>query len=409
MIKRIPVRELKPGMFIHDLNCSWVVHPLFLTRFKLENDREIEKIIELGVREVYIDSTLGDDLPDAQTAEEVRAIIERDLRGIGNERCASAPCQVSLNDEVDAAMEVHSHASMVIQGLMTDARMGRQLRLDNIEEAIEGVTGSILRNSSALVQMSRLKSRDNYTFEHSVGVSALLTAFCKTLHLSQDITRQVSIGAILHDIGKMVVPNAILNKPGRLSEMEFDEMKLHVEYGQDLIAQGRSISSISLAVLSQHHERFDGSGYPAALKGNEISPFGQMAAIVDVYDAITAERVYHKAIPAVEAVRKLQEWSKFHFNEELVRHFFRCTGIYPIGTMVKLESGVLGFVIEQSPCDILRPIVRMAYDVRKNWPLTPYDLDLSAPANQSDCIVGYELPERWGIEAAQYLGAGGGG
>lgn len=403
MIKRIPLHRLKPGMFVHDLNCSWVVHPLFLTRFKVKSDQEIEKIAALGVREVYIDTKLGDDLLDALTMDEVKRDIEEELLQLAETMGNMPESRISRDEEIEAAVGVHQRASQVIRNMMSDARLGRQLERGGVEEAIEGIADSVLRNSNALIQLSQIKNKDDYTFLHSVGVCALMTSFCNVLHLGKDVTRQVSIGALLHDIGKMQVPSEILNKPGRLTETEFDEMKRHVDYGHDLVSGVEWVTPISRAVLEQHHERFDGTGYPGGLKGAAISQFGQMAAIVDVYDAITAERVYHQAMTPVEALRKLQEWSKFHFNEELVRHFIRSVGIYPVGTMVKLESGLLGIVVEQNSADLLMPVLRVVYDAGKRWAVTPYDLNLAASAGRADRIVNHESPERWGIDVQAHL------
>lgn len=405
MIKRIPLHQLKPGMFVHDLNCSWVVHPLFLTRFKVKSDREIEKIATLGVREVYIDSVLGDDLLDALTMDEVEQNVETELLQLVETVEGMPECRIPKDEEIKAAVGIHQRANQVIRNMMSDVRLGRQLERGGIEDAIEGIADSILRNSNALIQLSQIKNKDDYTFLHSVGVCALLTSFCNVLHLGKDITRQVSIGALMHDIGKMQVPNEILNKPGRLSEMEFDEMKNHVVYGRDVVSGMECMTPIARTVLEQHHERYDGSGYPGGLKGQAISQFGQMAAIVDVYDAITAERVYHHAMAPVDALRKLQEWSKFHFNEELVWHFIRSVGIYPVGTLVKLESGLLGVVVEQNGADLLRPVLRVMYDAGKRWSVTPYTLDLAATAEHADRIVSHEQPEHWGVDVQAYLKA----
>lgn len=400
MIKKISLAQLKPGMFIHDLNCSWVVHPLFLTRFKVKSDHEIEKIAALGVREVYIDSNLGDDLPDGLSVADVQASIETELLQVAEAAGRRPEPRIPVKEEIEAAVGIHQRANQVIRHMMSDALLGRQLAEGGVDEAIAGITDSVLRNSGALIQLGQIKTKDDYTFLHSVSVCALMTSFCNMLHLGKDITRQISLGALLHDIGKMRVADEILNKPGRLTEGEFDEMKRHVAYGSELVAGLDWVSPIALAVIEQHHERYDGSGYPAGFECDQIHQFGQMAAIVDVYDAITAERVYHKAMKPVEALRKLQEWSKFHFNEELVRHFISSVGIYPVDTLVRLESGLLGIVVEQNGADLLRPRVRVAYDTLKNWELAPYDLDL---ATSADRIMSHEPPERWGIDTRRYL------
>jgi putative nucleotidyltransferase with HDIG domain len=403
MIKRIPLQDLRPGMHIHDLNCSWVVHPLFLTRFKVKSEEEIEKIVEMGVREVYIDSELGDDWLDGLSLDDVRTDIESEMLRLAEFVDGRTESTLPFDEEIEVAAGLQGRATDVVRKLMSDARMGRQFGVEGVADTVESIAQSVLRNPSALIRLSQIRARDDYTFLHSVGVCTLMTSFCNTLHLNRDISRQISIGAILHDIGKMKVSEAILNKPGRLTDMEFDEMKNHVKYGSELVASLTDLSSISLDVLEQHHERYDGSGYPSGLKADNISPFGQMAAIVDVYDAITSARVYHQPMEAVEALRKIQEWSKYHFNEELAGHFIRSIGIYPVGTLVRLESDRLAVVKEQASGDLLRPVVRIIYDIRKGWDIMPYDLDLAEGAGRADRILNYELPEHWGIDVGRYL------
>lgn len=392
-------------MFVHDLNCSWMVHPLFVSRFRLETEQQWAKLRELGIRELYIDTALGDDVAGAPSAEDIRQELEGQILALTSAQGGMACAQAMSGADIDKAVDTRNRAQATIVSLMRDARLGRQLDTPGLEDEIGHLTESLLRSSPTLINLSRIKTRDDYTFQHSVGVCTLLTVFCNTLHLGKDITRQVSIGALLHDLGKMKVADAILNKPGRLTQDEFEEMKRHVEYGRELIAQMSWIGPISRDVLSQHHERYDGSGYPFGLRGDEISQFGQMAAIVDVYDAITADRVYHKALSPADAVRKLQEWSAFHFNQELVGHFIRSIGIYPRGTLVRLESGLLGLVSGQNPEDLLRPSLRVVYDSRKQSRVSPYNMDLSDSGHTADRIVGYEAPEDWGIDVAANLDA----
>lgn len=403
MIKKIAVRQLKPGMFIHDLNCAWNVHPLTPMRFKLKSDAELEKIVKLGVREVYIDSDLGTDSHDGLSTEEVQSGIEQELQEIARAMGHGAENASPFQDEIEVAFGIRGRAKDVVSKLLTDVRLGRKFEVDGVTESIEEITNSVLRNPDSLIMLSHVRGKDDYTFLHSIGVCTLMTTFCNTLCLSREVTRQASIGAILHDIGKMRVPSEILNKPGQLTDLEFDEMKQHVAYGKEYITKYNHISDISSAVLEQHHERYDGTGYPLGLKGDEISPYGQMAAIVDVYDAITSERVYHKPMPASEALRKLQEWSKFHFNAELVGHFIRGIGIYPFGTLVMLESKQLAIVIDQNRGDLLRPVVRVIYDTRRKREMTPRVLDLSVSSGRSDRIENHVPPEKWGIDMSAYL------
>lgn len=402
MIKKIAIRELHPGMYVHDLNCSWVPHPLFPTRFKVKSDKEIEKLIELGISSVYIDSAMGDDAPHAATEEEVRRTVESALLKVADIQCENESSQaISTRDEFASAVQIHQEAHQTIQGVMSDVRLGKHSEMESIEPAVHGIVDSIFRNSGALIQLGGIRTKDQYTFAHSVNVCALLTAFARTLKIGHDMTRQLSIGGMLHDIGKMRVPDAILNKPSGLTEYEFDEIKQHVRHGEDILSSVSWIPSIALQITAQHHERYDGSGYPAGLKGAQISQFGQMAAIADVYDAISSARVYHEAMEPAMAIRKIQEWSEHHFNAELVSHFVRSVGIYPIGTLVRLESGLLGIVIEHFAANLLRPVVRIIYDVRKRWKVEPRDIDLSR--QPADRIIGFESPAKWNIATTDFL------
>ena len=210
---------------------------------------------------------------------------------------------------------------------------------------------------------------------------------------------------MVHDVGKMQTPDQILNKPGKLTDEEFVVMRHHVVASREILEITPNISQTALHVAAQHHERFDGSGYPNRLKGDEISRIGQMAAIIDVYDAITSDRVYHKGMAPTEALRKLFEWSKFHFNPELVHAFAKVVGIYPVGVLVRLESERLAVVVEQREASMLQPLVRVMFDARRNHYLKPEDVDLSKPLGRggADRIVGHESPEMWRIEPMKFL------
>jgi putative nucleotidyltransferase with HDIG domain len=287
----------------------------------------------------------------------------------------------------------------VVHSIMTDIRLGKQIEVEKVEPVVERVTESIFRNKDALTSLSRIKQKDNYTFQHSVSVCALLVSFTRAMEYERDVILEVGIGGLLHDIGKMKVPDAVLNKPGALTASEFTVMQSHAALGRDLLKETRDIPETAILVASQHHERFDGTGYPDKLKDGAISTFGQMAAIVDVYDALTSNRIYHKGMEPTAALKKLFEWSKFHFNEELVQHFIRVIGIYPVGSLVSLESGQLAVVVQQGEKNLLQPLVRVIFDLEKGF-ITPRDLDL---ADSHDHIVYHELPDKWGIDPFKYI------
>lgn len=403
VIKKVPVDGLKPGMFIHDLNCGWMDHPFLRPRFALRSDREIESIAEAGLREVYIDTALGLDASDAPTREEVAAEVHEEMRRLAGQ--AAGPARISAREELVRARRVHAEANRLVRNLLHDVRLGKQVQVEQAEPMVSKITASILCNNGALLSLTRIKSKDGYTFEHSVSVCALMVAFSRGLGLAASAIHEAGIGGLLHDAGKMRTPDEVLNKPGSLSDEEFAIMRHHVVAGRAILQTTPGISGIALDVAVQHHERYDGSGYPQRLRGKEISFYGQMAAIVDVYDAITSDRVYHKALAPTDALRKIFEWSRFHFKPELVHAFTRTVGIYPVGTLVLLESGRLAVVVEQREESLLQPLVRAFYDTRRGSHLNPEDIDLSRPMGHggADRILGHELPEKWRLDPMKFL------
>jgi len=402
-IKKISADRLKPGMFIHDLDCGWMDHPFLRARFKLKSGKEIAKILEAGIREVYIDTGQGLDAAEATSETEARREIESEMLKVA-EADAAAP-RASTREELSRAQKIHSEANLIMRGMMNDVRLGNQVQVERMEPLVEKMTASILRNSGALLSLTRIKRKDEYTFQHSVSVAALLIAFCRGIGLDAETLRQAGIGGMVHDVGKMQTPDQILNKPGKLTDEEFGIMRHHVVASREILEITPNISPTALDVAAQHHERYDGSGYPQRLQGEAISRIGQMAAIIDVYDAITSDRVYHKGMAPTDALRKLFEWSKFHFNPELVQAFAKVVGIYPVGALVCLESGRLAVVVEQREASMLQPLVRVMFDARRNHYLKPQDVDLSSTMGKGggDRIVGHELPEKWQIDPMKFL------
>ena len=403
MIKKIRVEQLKPGMYIHDMNCGWMEHPFFSGSLMVKNEKTIGQIIGNGIREVYIDTGKGLDVVDAPTESEVKAEIEHRMIALVQQTGQAE--SASLHDELAKSRKVHSEANRIVHSIMQDVRIGKQIELEQVDPVVEHLTDSILRNKDALLSLCRIKQKDDYTFLHSVSIGALLISFARALGLDRNVIRLLGIGGMLHDIGKMKVPDEVLNKPGKLSDEEFAIMKSHVVYSRDILSETPGIDQISLDVAAQHHERHDGSGYPLGLKGSEMSVYGQMAAIVDVYDAITSDRCYHKGMEPTVALRKMFEWSRFHFNPELIHTFVRTIGIYPVGTLVMLESGKIGIVIAQNDKTLTQPLVRVVFNSRKIHYVAPEDIDLSKPFGKGgeDRIVSHESPAKWGIDPQKFL------
>ena len=398
-IKRVRVEELRPGMYIHDLNCGWLQHGFLRQHFLLRHEGQIQKMLDQGMHELYIDTSRGEDVAGAPTKAEIDQVLDQQLRQSAATGAALVPDRVSQKEESVAARRILGEATVMVDSLLQDVRLGKHVDTAKAGPLVKEINASVLRNPGALLSLCRIKEADTYTFQHSVSICALLVSFTHAMGMPPDLVHEAGLGGLLHDVGKMKIPNEILNKPGKLTEEEFTIMKSHAALSRDLLTGVPGISTLVIQIAGEHHERMGGGGYPAGLPGAEISQIGRMAAIADVYDALTSNRVYHKGMEPSEVLKKLLEWSGSHLDGDLVQQFIRTLGIYPVGALVRLSSGRLAVVVEQSE-DLLRPTVRLVYDTKLNLQLPPRDLHLVHAAEE---IEDYEEPEDWDLDPITFL------
>jgi len=403
MLKRIGVEHLRLGMHVHELCGSWLDHPFWRSAFKLEDPKSLQQIVNSNVKEVWIDTDKGLDVAVGISKEQTEAV---DLRAAQAAARAAAPIQkVSLEEEMGRAAKICQTARGAVSSMFQEARMGKALDADFALPVVEEISSSVMRNPGALIGLARLKSKDDYTYMHSVAVCALMVSLSRHLKLDEAQTREAGMAGLLHDVGKMMIPNVILNKPGKLTDLEFDTIKSHPEEGHKLLLAGKGVSEAALDVCLHHHEKMAGNGYPHNLKGDQISLFARMGAVCDVYDAITSDRAYKQGWDASESIRKMAEWSGPHFDPAVFQAFVKSIGIYPVGTLVKLESGRLAVVVEQTDKSLLAPKVKVFYSTKSMSYLPPQILDLSASGLQ-DKILGREDPAKWGLKNVNDLWLG---
>ena len=254
---------------------------------------------------------------------------------------------------------------------------------------------SMERNSNALLSLIRLKTADEYTYLHSVAVCVLMVALGKQFGLRGEELKEVGVAGLLHDIGKMAVPGDILNKPGKLTDEEFEIVKSHPRRGWEILKSVYHTGEPALDVCLHHHERMDGKGYPEKLSADTLTLHARMGAVCDVYDAITSDRCYKKGWEPAEAIKKMASWKDGHFDETVFRAFVKTVGIYPNGTLVKLKSGRLGVVLEQSEKSLMTPLIRVFFSIRADGYIPVEMIDMSKSA---DTIVSAENPEQWGLD-----------
>jgi putative nucleotidyltransferase with HDIG domain len=262
---------------------------------------------------------------------------------------------------------------------------------------VDEISSSVMRNPGALISLARLKTADDYTYMHSVAVCALMVALAGQLRLDEEQIRAAGMSGLLHDLGKAMMPMEVLNKPGKLTDEEFTIIKSHPVEGHRLLVEGGTVGEIPLDVCLHHHEKVDGTGYPHHLKGDEISLFAKMGAVCDVYDAITSNRPYKAGWDPAESIRKMTEWSKGHFDERIFQGFVKSIGIYPTGSLVRLTSGRLAVVVEQSEKSLLAPRIKAFFSTKSLTYVTPELIDLSRPG-VAEKITSREDAAKWGIK-----------
>ncbi|WP_263143786.1 HD-GYP domain-containing protein [Pseudomonas sp. RIT-PI-AD] len=402
MLKRIAVADLRLGMHVHELCGSWMDHPFWKTRFDLSSERDLQRLRDSGVSELWIDTDKGRDLEAglaSQSVAEVRAQAEARLLA------AEAPAlvrRVALDEEIGRAQKLCGAAKAAVVAMFNDARMGLAIDTGHVGELVEEIAASVARHPNALISLARLKTSDEYTYMHSVAVCALMIALARRLELDAPLVREAGVAGLLHDIGKMAIPPQVLNKPGKLTDGEFAAVREHPEAGGRILLDSKQVSALVLDVCLHHHEKIDGSGYPHHLAGEQISLFAKMAAVCDVYDAITSDRPYKKGWDPAESIRKMAEWCAGHFDEAVFQAFVKSVGIYPTGSLVRLESGRLGVVLEQHDRSLLAPQVKVFFSARSKMPIPQEVVDLEKQAGR-DRIVGRESAEQWGFRHLERL------
>lgn len=336
MLKKIQSCDVRLGMYIHKIGGNWMDHPFWKNSFLLKDQMDLEKLKSSNI-ELWIDTEKGLDVEISEDEGKVLVQPEQDSpQPLPVEKHIK---KVSREEELHVAKKIHEKTKQAVVSMFSEARMGKSVQVEEAVELVDEINLSMERNSNALLSLIRLKTADEYTYLHSVAVCVLMVALGKQLGLRGEELKEVGVAGLLHDIGKMAVSGEILNKPGKLTDDEFEIVKSHPRRGWEILKSSGQSSESALDVCLHHHERMDGKGYPEKLSADTLSLHARMGAVCDVYDAITSDRCYKKGWEPAEAITKMASWKDGHFDETVFRAFVKTIGIYPIGTLAKLKSG----------------------------------------------------------------------
>lgn len=422
MRMKVAVDELKKGMYVSALDRPWRETLFLFQGFEITDDAQLADLKQ-HCRYVYIDDAYESGaitpapppspsrVPQVEPAE---TEPKPRLHIVAEEATATRPRRVRadrthVEQEAKIIRETHDEATALIHTIMDDVHLGKSIDTARAKKVVAAMATSVLRNPDALVCFAQLKKRDDYTALHCLRVCILALAFGRHLGLEEEELNLLGTGALLHDVGKMRVPDAILNKPGKLSEREYEIMKSHVPMGVKILERTRAIPSQALQVVRQHHERYAGDGYMDKLRGNQISEFGLISAIVDVYDAMTSDRVYKDGISSLDALKKMYEWRGRDFHPALMEQFIRCIGIFPIGSVVVLNTAEVGVVRTLNREQRLKPqvVLVMKPDKTRYRALRTVDLAReTAPTGEPYEITEVVLPAMFNIKPVDYLPVG---
>ena len=378
MRKKIDVRDLQMGLYIAELDRPWIETPFLFQGFELRTSEEMEQLRK-HCKYVYIDTDLGPDIAikarNTETLARMHILAEEDKKltrkvweiaeeSVPRHRRAPYQDMTTFEEEIIRAKEIEHQTRNAIRNMLHDAEKG-SLDLNLAITAVSTMAGSTIRNPDALVCLSQLKNVSEYAALHSLRSCILALAFGRHMVYTKDEINILGLGALMHDIGMAMVPKEILDKPGPLTEEEAEIIKKHVGWGTEMVFKSGGIDKMAMQFIEQHHERYDGSGYPYGLEGDSISTAGTIGAIIDVYDAITSDRGYAKGLSAEDALKKIYEWSNQDFKKELVEEFIRCMGIFPIGSLVELSTGSIGVVVTINRYRRLKPRIALVLNPDK--------------------------------------------
>jgi len=335
---------LEIGMHVTRLDRPWTEVPVLLQGLTIESPDDID-MLRGHCEYVYVEIEKEFWLDSSRSKQEIQE--EKKYPGLQE--------KVNIHDELPKAKLTFEDAKSQVNEVLTSISNGETFDMDASRKAIQSCVGSILKNANALLWLTQVKEQDQYTAEHSLRVGILSIAFGRFVGLKEHELELIGLCGMLHDVGKTKIPDDILNKPGRLTRVEYDIMKEHSTLGRDILEQQKGVNRIIKETAHYHHERIDGKGYPEKLSAGYLHRFVCMVSIVDVYDAITSARPYKDGSPAFDALRILFSERDKHFDKELTEAFIRMVGIYPPGTLVEMTNGEIGIVVSANPDSRLRP------------------------------------------------------
>ncbi|MFQ2107980.1 HD-GYP domain-containing protein [Aeromonas rivipollensis] len=386
----IPVNQLQPGMYVLAIASQTGAMEIAQTGL-VTNRQQVDALIRRGVLTVRVDLARSK-LPGIE-----QVVSPSPAHSAGSARPAGSGEGRELK-----IRRLYQEARELQGKFIRHLKAGEPIDITPLAAVAEEMVDTMFTHGDAMLCLARIRAKDAYLMEHSMNVAILLANFGRYLGLERNVLKELTLGGLLHDVGKIMTPDEVLNKPGKLTDEEFGVMRQHVVHSYDILSNTAGITPTMLEVAANHHERLDGTGYPQRLKGEQLSLYTRMSGIVDVYDAVTADRVYKQGMQPTQAFRILLKGIDQHFDAELVTKFIKCMGVYPVGTLVQLSNQRLAVVMQRNEQQPLKPVVKVIYHATQRHYLEVQWLDLARNGGQ-ESIENTVDPKEFGINLANFV------
>lgn len=401
---KVQLGDLKPGMYVSRLDCPWTSAPYPLQGFFIHSQEDIDELLnycDSVIVDVLMSKSSAEHKPDSNKLNDIA--IKKSLINMTPKRYRDT---ATREEELADAEKSHKALSDVTTEMLKNVFNNKKLDIPELKLAINPMIDSVLRNPDAYAWLTRMKYVDNYTYNHSICCAVWAVAFGRHLGMPRKDLQSLALGALLFDVGKMRLPEKLINNPLRYNNIEFNIVKKHVEYSLDILKETEGVNDDVYGMIKMHHERHNGSGYPDGLKGDQISIYGKIAGLVDCYDAMISERVFDTPISPHEAVKKFYDWRNVDFQSELVEQFIQIMGIYPVGTLVELSNGCVAIIVNQHRVWRLRPKIMLLLNESKQKLADFFTMDLfiqtvDAEGNPLDIVKCVE-PGMYGIDPKEF-------
>jgi HD-GYP domain-containing protein (c-di-GMP phosphodiesterase class II) len=368
-------------MFVHSLEGSWADRPFWQTGFVLANQEDLDRLRKSAIEAVVVDLGKSQASPHAKPARP--AARPAPSRGL--------PKPSASDPGLSAGLQTIGRSKREVVRMMDDVRLGRPLAVARLAPIAAELSSEVERNAAPLLSMLRMKAPDHYAHLHSVAVAVLMMNFSRTLRMSRGSMPNLGLAGLLHDVGMATIPVEILNRPTALRPAEVFLVRRHPEVGTRLLKMASDLPEVVVEACLHHHERVGGSGYPFGLAGDRLGVVARMAAICDVYDALTSHRPHARAWSPQRALAEMRDWPG-QFDREMMDAFMSSLGIYPVGSLVSLRGETLAIVVGDNAAEPTRPTVRSFYSVYGRTRIPPADIRIG-----SSNALKLEKPANWGF------------